>query len=371
IPEADRYVWFYLAPLKYDTETAANEIIHYADMLGLTLSRIPGNKMVLAFTMDPFFGIHTVTSDAQVAKAVNYYNNTLYELGQDNVKVVDISGFTRRYSAAELFDWKYYFISQMVINQRLAPAFKEWFYKQEAAIEQKRKKCLVLDMDNTLWGGVLGEDGIDGIQLGGAYPGKAFLMFQHYIEELGRQGVILTACSKNNMEDVRELWDKHPDCVLKEKHFAILKINWNNKADNIRQMAAELNIGLDSMVFLDDNPTERALVKNEIPEVEVPDFPEQPYMLPVFLKEIAERYFAVYALTKEDRDKTEQYRANAQRNSSKVQFANMEEYIRSLEIVLTIAEANEVAIPRVAQMTQKTNQFNLTTQRYTDADIKA
>jgi FkbH-like protein len=165
------------------------------------------------------------------------------------------------------------------------------------------------------------------------------------------------------------MWREHPDIVLREEHFAALRVNWNNKADNIREMAQELNIGLDSLVFLDDNPSERELIRKYLPEVIIPDFPEQPYLLPVFFKQVVEQYFSVYALTDEDKTKTEQYKANSYRANERHSFTDIEEYIRSLEIVLKIAEANDLTLPRTAQMTQKTNQFNLTTRRYTDTDL--
>jgi FkbH-like protein len=234
----------------------------------------------------------------------------------------------------------------------------------------KRKKCLVLDLDNTLWGGVLGEDGINGVALGGDYPGKVFLLFQQQILGLSRQGIILAVCSKNNIEDVRKMWNEHPDTALREEHFAALRINWHNKADNIREMAEELNIGLDSFVFLDDSPSERELVKRFLPEVAVPDFPAQVYMLPVFFKQTVEQYFSIYALTDEDKTKTEQYKTNAQRANAQRSFSDMDEYLRWLEIELTIADVNELTLARAAQMTQKTNQFNLTTRRYTDAGLR-
>jgi FkbH-like protein len=254
-------------------------------------------------------------------------------------------------------------------NPRLAIPFQQWFENQIRTIELKRKKCLVLDLDNTLWGGILGEDGMSGIALGGDYPGKAYKMFQQQILDLSRQGIILAICSKNNLEDVRQLWMTHPDVVLKEEHFALLRINWNNKADNIREIAQELNIGLDSLVFIDDNPAEREIVKNYLPEVTVPDFPGQPYQLPLFFKELAAQYFSIYALTEEDKQKTEQYKANTQRSNEQRSFTNLEEYICNLKIELKIAEVNNLTLTRAAQMTQKTNQFNLTTHRYTDADL--
>jgi FkbH-like protein len=369
--DADRYVWFYVAPVA-ENKSVAEKIRYFADLVRMTAERIPSGKMFIVCTIKDIFTVNSLSSDRTIADAVNDYNATLYALASQhgNIKVVDFARFLKRYASEELIEWKYYFISQMALSPRLADTFQEWFSGQIQAIELKRKKCLALDLDNTLWGGVLGEDGINGVALGGDYPGKAFLFFQRQILELSRQGVILAVSSKNNIEDVRQMWNEHPDAALKEEHFAALRIDWNNKADNLREMAQELNIGLDSFVFLDDNPSERELVKKYLPEVTVPDFPEQPYLLPAFFKKVAEQYFAVYALTDEDKTKTEQYRANTLRANVQRSFTNMEEYIRSLEIVLKITKVTDLTLPRAAQMTQKTNQFNLTTRRYTDADLK-
>jgi FkbH-like protein len=225
-------------------------------------------------------------------------------------------------------------------------------------------------LDNTLWGGILGEDGPDGIKIGGDYPGKAFLYFQKGLLELNKNGVILAVCSKNNEQDVMDLWENNPFLVLRKEHFAAYRINWQDKATNLKELAEELNLGLDSFVFVDDNPSERELIKQLLPMVTVPDFPAQPYELPLFFKKLVEDYFKVYAITEEDKKKTDQYKANAQRLSFQKSFSDFGDFIRSLDIHLTIASANDYNIPRIAQMTQKTNQFNLTTKRYTDADIK-
>jgi FkbH-like protein len=351
----------------------AGKIRYYADLLHMAVEQIPSDRMFIVFTMKNMFYVHSTVSDRTITDAVNEYNTALYDLAskRDNVKIIDFAPFLDDYKAEEWMDWRYYFISQMGLNPRLSGAFEEWFATQIRAVEMKRKKCLVLDLDNTLWGGVLGEDGIKGVALGGNYPGKAFLLFQQQLLELSRQGVILAVCSKNNIEDVRQMWREHPDVLLKEEHFAALRINWNNKAENIREIAQELNIGLDSLVFLDDSPGERELVKRFLPEITVPEFPTQPYMLPVFFKKIAEQYFSVYALTDEDKAKTEQYRANTQRAQAQRSFTDMEEYLRWLEIELTVADINDLTLTRAAQMTQKTNQFNLTARRYTDADIRS
>jgi FkbH-like protein len=370
--EADGYVWLYQVPIRYDQGTLAGEIDGYVQKLGFVLSKVNASKTVVAMTMELLYSVPITDDDHRLRSAVDRYNASLYALAEQypNLKVIDFSEFTSRYPATELIDWKFYFISQMGLNPKLAKDFKSWFARKMEGICLKRKKCLVLDLDNTLWGGVLGEEGIDGIQVGGEYPGKAFLYFQEALLELNKNGVILTVCSKNNEQDVLDVWEKNPFLMLKKEHFATWRINWNDKATNICEIAKELNIGLDSMVFVDDNPTERELVRQLLPMVEVPDFPIQPYGLPVFFQKLVEDYFKVYSITDEDRGKTEQYKANAYRIREQGRFTDFTEFLRSLDIHLTIERANDFNIPRIAQMTQKTNQFNLTTKRYTDADIR-
>jgi FkbH-like protein len=367
---ADRYIWFYLVPIA-ENEIITKKMRHYTDLIRMIGSRINSNKLFILFTAKNIFNIQSVSSNRSVACAVHEYNESIYELASvyKNIKVLDFSRFIDNYAINELINWKYYFISQMIIHPRLSIDFQNWFATQISAIELRRKKCLVLDLDNTLWGGILGEDGISGVSLGGDYPGNVYLLFQHQLLSLSREGVILTIDSKNNLEDVRQMWDEHPNVVLKEEHFAAMRINWDNKADNISVIAQKLNINIDSMVFLDDSPAERDLVKKYLPEVIVPDFPEHPYMLLDFLRNIVERYFCIYMITEEDKEKAKQYQANVLRQNMQNSFSNMEDYIRNLNIVLEIAEVNDLTRARVAQMTQKTNQFNLTTHRYTDVDV--
>ena len=369
-PDAEGYVWFYQLPVKFDIELLCSEVEGLIQKLQLVLSQVDPSKPFILFTMDEGYAV-PVTSGLELKEAISRYNSALAQIEKEhpNVKLLDISEFTRQYPAEEVIDWKYWFISQMGMNPRLSKPFIEWYSRKLDQIALKRKKCLVLDLDNTIWGGVLGEDGIDGIKLGGDYPGKAYHYFQEALLELGKSGVILTVCSKNNEEDVLEAWEKNPFMVLKKEHFATWRINWSDKATNIREIADELNIGLDSFVFVDDNPTERELIRQALPMVEVPDFPVQPYELPVFFQELVEKYFRVYSITTEDRKKTEQYKANAQRAQAQRSFVDFDSYLESLDIHLTIESANEFNIPRIAQMTQKTNQFNLTTKRYTDSDI--
>jgi FkbH-like protein len=371
--EVDGYVWFYQLPVKYDQEQFCDEVKGYIQKLRFVLSQIEVGKPFIVLTMDE--GSYSVpfTSGIEMMSAVEDYNGALIEAEAENinVKLLDIREFTRQYPVSEVFDWKFWFISQMGMNPRLSKPFAEWWSRKLDEISLKRKKCLVLDLDNTLWGGVLGEDGIDGIKLSGDYPGKAFHYFQEAILELSKSGVILAVCSKNNEEDVLEAWDKNPFMVLKKESFATWRINWTDKATNIKELADELNIGLDSFVFVDDNPTERELIRQSLPMVEVPEFPAQPYELPVFFKDLVDRHFRVYSLTAEDKKKTEQYKANAQRAQAQRSFVDFDSFLESLDIQITIEKANEFNIPRIAQMTQKTNQFNLTTKRYTDADVRS
>ena len=370
--EIDGYVWFYQQPVKYDLEVLCSEIKGYTQKLEFVLTQVDKAKPFIVLTMDE--GAYSVpfTSGIELVAAVAEYNAALVKIEAEfsNVKILDIREFTRQFPASDVFDWKFWFISQMGMNPKVTKPFIAWWSKKMEEIALIRKKCLVLDLDNTLWGGVLGEDGLEGVKLGGDYPGKAFHYWQKALLELSKTGVILTVCSKNNEADVLEAWEKNPFMVLKKDDFATWRINWTDKATNIKEMAEELNIGLDSFVFVDDNPTERELIKQVLPMVEVPAFPDQPYELPVFFKELVEKYFRVYSITGEDKRKTEQYKANAQRAQAQRSFVDFDSFLESLDIQITIEAANEFNIPRIAQMTQKTNQFNLTTKRYTDADVR-
>ena len=370
--DVDAYFWVYFSPVKTNIEQYILEIDSYTQQLQLALSQISPQKVCYAFTMHHLHFIYRANSNREINATIENYNNKLFELSDacPNLKIVDFSGFCNRYPSSNLMDWRFYYISQMQLNPKLAGDFNFWLQKEITAIEGKRKKCLILDLDNTLWGGILGEDGLEGIQIGNTYPGSAYLDFQCNLLELSKNGVILAVCSKNNEQDVVEAWNKNPFLQIKKEQLAAWRINWNNKADNIAELAQELNIGLDSMVFIDDNPTERELVKQILPMVETPEFPKQPYMLPEFFKEICTNYFQIYKLTSEDKEKLEQYKANTERTSFQKSFASFDDYLKSLEIILDIQELNSVNLTRIAQMTQKTNQFNLTTKRYTEEDIK-
>ncbi len=369
--EATDFVWWYQIPLKFDNESIISEIETYIPKIKLVLPTI-GSRQLIIFTLTDYLSVQIEIKDNRLKGAVSSFNKGIYDLANNysNVKIVDVTTFTNQYSASELIDWKMFFLSQIPINPKLSVAFKEWFEIQTRAISLQRKKCLVLDLDNTLWGGVLGEDGVNNLAISGSYPGKAYHLWQQGLKQLKQNGVILCLCSKNNMNDVEDVWSKRDDMILKKEDFAAMRINWDDKATNIIDIAKELNIGPDSMVFADDNPTERELIKRMLPMVTVPEFPIQPYDLPKFYQSLVSKYFQIYALTTEDKVKTEQYRLNKQRNEAASLFSDFTDYLRSLKIQLTIEQITEQTLPRATQLTQKTNQFNLTTKRYSEADIR-
>ena len=228
-------------------------------------------------------------------------------------------------------------------------------------------KVLVCDLDNTLWGGVIGEDGLDGIQLGPEPPGAAYLAVQRAALELQRRGIVLAVCSKNNLDDALEVFEKHPDMLLQEKHFAALRINWLDKAQNLREIAHEINVGTEALAFLDDNPAERELVRAHLPEVTVLEVPDDPMQFaPVVLDSPV---FERLTLSEEDRVRGQMYTEQRQRRELEASAGSLEDFYRSLDMRAEIALVDAASLPRTAQLTQKTNQFNLTTKRYSEQSV--
>ena len=369
---AERFFWFYLCPVRSSQSEIIIEIKDALKKLEIFLSKDITDRQIILFTIADITSLFLENSYNELEKVINEYNEALYSYSQKkaNIAVVDIKKFYQNYDHRELVNWKFFYFSQMVINPKFKNDFQEWLVSQLESIQNVRKKCLVLDLDNTLWGGVLGEEGIHGIKIGEDYPGNVYLEFQRSLLEVSRNGIILAVCSKNNKEDVFEVWEKNENIVLRKEHFSSYRINWENKADNIREIAAELNIGTDSIVFLDDNPVERELVNKILPEVAVPDFPQKEYEITPFFRQVCHQYFQIYRLSQEDLAKSEQYQASQKRNEAQKSASDIEQYYKDLETVITILPLSESNISRMAQMSNKTNQFNLTTKRYTESDIQ-
>ena len=230
------------------------------------------------------------------------------------------------------------------------------------------KKCLILDLDNTTWGGVIGDDGMENIQIGSLGIGKAFTNLQKWAKELKNRGIILAVCSKNTESIAKEPFEKHSDMVLRLEDISVFVANWENKADNIRYIQEVLNISFDSMVFLDDNPLEREIVSQEIPEICVPELPEDPVDYLPYLWSL--NLFETSSFSKNDSDRTKQYQEEAKRKALGKKSTNVQDYLKSLEMVAQVNSFDETDVPRIAQLTQRSNQFNLRTIRYTEEDIK-
>ncbi len=262
----------------------------------------------------------------------------------------------------------------MVVNAELhfTPNYLEWLseelVKQMQAFSGKFKKCVILDLDNTLWGGIIGDDGLENIHIGSLGIGKAFTRFQKWLKELKNRGIILAVCSKNEESNAKLPFLEHPEMVLKLDDIAVFVANWESKADNIHNIQQILNIGFDSMVFLDDNPAEREMVKSHLPEVCVPDLPEDPAEYLPFL--ISQNLFETASFSGNDQERTKQYQAEAQRVELSKSITNMSDYLASLCMESHIRPFEPVDIERIAQLTQRSNQFNLRTVRYTSADIE-
>jgi len=286
------------------------------------------------------------------------------------VAIVDFMRLFALHGSANCIDERYWQIARAPLAQKaLIPVGSEYgkFFR---ALRGKTKKCLVVDCDNTLWGGIVGEDGPAGIKLGPTYPGSCFVALQQEILNLHHRGVILAICSKNNEADVLEVLREHPDMVLKEEHFAARQINWDDKVTNLRRIAAELNIGTDGFVLLDDSEFEVDFVRQGLPEVAVIALPPKAY---ASYRSVltAPGYFDSLSFTAEDRRKTAMYGENRQRKALESASTSLAEYLAKLEIEAEIGVPSEIDVPRVAQLTQKTNQFNLTTRRYTERDVRS
>lgn len=287
---------------------------------------------------------------------------------QSDVYIINFEQVVSRFGSAQALDRRYWHMARAPLAQSALSSFATEYVANMASLVGKSKKCLILDCDNTLWGGVVGEDGLSGIKLGNTFPGSCFREFQETILNLQARGIILALCSKNNEADVLDVLRKHPDCLIKERHLAAWQINWDDKATNIRRIAQELNIGTDSLVFVDDSSFECDWVRKEVPEVTVIQLPKSTAGYSDLL--LNSGLFDSLTFSKEDSDRNQLYVVERQRKELEKSASSMEDYLRSLELQAEISRVDDRDIARVSQLTQKTNQYNLTTRRYTESDIK-
>lgn len=280
----------------------------------------------------------------------------------------DLSSVQNKMGREKVFNPSMYINTDMVLSLDVLPSIANGVVDIINAAIGKFKKCLILDLDNTTWGGIIGDDGLENIQVGSLGIGKAFSELQHWAKKLKQRGIIIAICSKNTESIAREPFEKHPEMVLRLDDISIFMANWDNKADNIRQIQSVLNIGFDSMVFLDDNPFERNIVRENLPEVTVPEMPEDPANYLEFLYGL--NLFETASYSNQDKDRTKLYQVEAERVKSFKKFTNEDDFLKNLDMVSTIAPFNKFNTPRVAQLSQRSNQFNLRTKRYTEADVE-
>lgn len=286
-----------------------------------------------------------------------------------NVFLVDLDGIQSRCGRRNTFEEKLFYIAKMPLSLNVLPETAKRVLDVIHALRGKVKKCVILDLDNTLWGGVIGDDGLGGIQIGELGDGPAFAQLQHWLKALRERGILLAVCSKNNEDAAKEPFLRHPEMVLRLEDISMFVANWEDKASNIRRIQQTLNIGMESMVFLDDNPFERNLVRSMIPELTVPELPEDPALYVPYLQDL--NLFETASYSQDDAKRTKQYQEEAERTMLQASFGTYDDYLAGLEMIAAAKQFDAFHYPRIAQLTQRSNQFNLRTVRYTEAQIEA
>ena len=299
---------------------------------------------------------------------IRRFNQQLADAAPNSVAIFDLDGLSASIGRRQWHDERYWYHSKHAFSLNSTGWVGHEGARLINAIQAKARKCLILDLDNTLWGGVIGDDGVGGIVLGQGSPqGEAFVDFQQYVRTLRDRGIILAVCSKNELTIATDAFDQHPDMILRRDDFAAFVCNWDNKADNLRNIARTLEIGLDSFVFVDDNPVERALIRAELPMVAVPELPQDPVQYVRCLD--LESYFEMTAFSDEDVQRGTMYRENAQRKDLQTEFTDISLFLRDLSMRASFGEFDPLNLPRILQLINKSNQFHLTTTRYGEPEI--
>lgn len=351
---------------------ASNELESISNVYSNLTSNLNAKVIYYNYTEidDSVFGNYANKTGSSFLFQMRKLNYELMVLASEtpNLYLCDLSSIQNLVGKSNFFQTSVYINTEMVLSLEVLPKVATKTLDLIKTINGIFKKCVILDLDNTTWGGIIGDDGLENIQVGSLGIGKAFSEFQYWIKKLKNRGIIVAVCSKNTESVAKEPFEKHPDMVLHLEDISVFIANWENKADNIRQIQSILNIGFDSMVFLDDNPFERNIVRENIPEICVPELPEDPadyleYLYPLNL-------FETVSFSNEDTERTKLYQIEAQRATVQQKFTNEDDFLQSLNMLSLVESFNKFNIPRVAQLSQRSNQFNLRTIRYTDADIE-
>jgi FkbH-like protein len=339
-----------------------------------SLRRFGGAPAILQTVPAPpqsLFGSFDRRISGSVRAMIDRLNRGIVELAeQSDCYLLDVAALAERIGTDLWFDPVHWATYKLPFSAECFPVHGEMLARLLAAIRGKTRKCLVLDLDNTLWGGVIGDDGLEGITLGqGSALGESFLSLQQYALELRARGIMLAVCSKNDHEVARRPFREHPEMVLKEFHIAVFQANWLDKPSNLEAIAKTLNIGLDALVMLDDNPAERAQIRAALPMVAVPELPSDPSWFTWYLT--AAGYFEAISYSREDAGRAASYAADTKRAEVMEKARDLGDYLSSLEMIVRFAPFDAAGRKRIAQLINKTNQFNLTTRRYTEAEVTA
>jgi FkbH-like protein len=331
------------------------------------------SKLVLTNCSIPTYspyGICEGKSEYGLRDMVYDFNAKLSDTFRSDPQVFlfDFNSFVSKYGEVNVLDYRQFLVGDIKVSLSHIPHLAEELMGYVKANLGVNRKCIVLDLDNTLWGGIIGEDGFDRIDLSLKPPGMAFVEFQRVLLALYQRGIILAVNSRNNEDDALKAIREHPYMVLREENFATMKINWNDKITNMKEIAEELNIGLESIVYFDDDPINRELMLKAIPQIMTVNLPDDPSLYASTLMRIND--FNALAVTSEDTKRGQMYKQEQKRIKLKNSASNLEDFLKQLEIKVTMKKANDFTIPRIAQLTLKTNQFNLTTRRYQEEDVQ-
>tara|TARA_B100000029_G_scaffold459924_1_gene490465 strand:+ start:379 stop:2100 length:1722 start_codon:yes stop_codon:yes gene_type:complete len=356
-----------------EKKSLVSEKINHIENIIKIHEKNSNSKLVITNFNIPFYspnGIIETKSEFGIHEMIETLNHSLRNLSKkyNSVYVYDFNQFVSKHGETNIFDYRQFHVGDIQISLNFLPHFGYELMGYIKPFTGTNRKCIVLDLDNTLWGGVVGEDGFDGIELGHTSNGKAFVDFQKELLSLWEQGIILAINSKNNLEDAIKVIKEHPNMILREKNFASIQINWNDKAQNLVQIAKEINIGLNSMVFFDDDKLNQTRIRQEFPEVLTIELPNDPSKFSLILKELND--FNVIQRTVEDTKRGQMYSEQRERKEFENSVSNLDDFLKQLDIKVKMKKSDEFLIPRISQLTLKTNQFNLTTKRYQEEQIR-
>lgn len=358
-----------------DMQAAARSVdvaVELLDTIRAGIRRNCGAACILQTLAPPpesLFGSLDRALPGTIRSLVDAVNQRIIEAAATSEDVLlDIAGLAETVGLAEWHSPAQWNLAKLPFADSYVPLYADHVARVIAAMRGKSRRCLVLDLDNTVWGGVIGDDGMDGIKIAqGDATGEAHLAVQRLALELRDRGIVLAVSSKNTDGVARRPFREHPDMLLREEHIAVFQANWSDKATNIRAIAEELSLGLESLVFLDDNPVERGLIRHELPEVAVPELDEDPANYARTLA--AAGYFEAVRFSNEDRARAEMYQGNARRLALMKQSGDLNAYLRSLDMQIVFNPFDRISRVRVTQLINKSNQFNLTTRRYTETEV--